>query len=255
MPMWDAGQAVDREAHNEYLSSIDEAFGMFLQGVETARDGFEGSLESARVALEVAQAQAAATHGRAIDAAWAGYKQQVASSAATARAREIAEARSRYLQTSAEARHTLDEARSAAREVYLRSVHEARLVFEAAVENEFAAHRDTLMAAGKYLEGSRGGHIRPDETPDETLPPPPAEFYTPDLSGEAYYAPGEEPSVSYEYSTVGEEPASPFEYGSAGEEPVGAYFAGGESGAEHSVPTAVYDEDEDDVILEGINPD
>lgn len=243
MPMWDAGQAVDREAHNEYLSSIDEAFGVFLQGVEAARDAFEGSLESARVALEVAQAQAAATHGRAIDAAWAGYKQQVASSASTARAREIAAARSRYLETSAEARRMLEDSRAAARESYLRSVHEARLAFEAAVENEFAGHRETLVAAGKYLEGQRPNHIRAvDEPALETLPPPPAELYAPDEPpSEAHRGAGEEDVPSYDMLLEQQETAS--------------YFEVDERDAEMSMPTAIFDEDEDDVILEGINPD
>jgi hypothetical protein len=240
MPMWDAGQAVDREAHNEYLSSIDEAFGVCLQGVETARDVFESNLESARVALEVAQAQAAATHGRAIDAAWAGYKQQVASSASTARAREIAESRSRYLETSAEARRALEEAKVAARDTYSRSVHEARVAFEAAVESEFAAHRETLTAAGKYLEGMKGGHIKAQaDTGMTDLPAP-----------ETYFA-AEEPVGAETYLESG-----PFAAAPVTAEPFEAESAPAhEAPPEPQVYTAVFDEDEDDVILEGINPD
>ena len=205
MPMWDAGQAVDREAQNDYLSTIDEAFEVCLQGVETAREAYEKDLESARVALEAAQAQLASSHGRAIDAAWAGYKERVASASSTSRARAIAEARGRYHEASAEAHRALEESEAAARDTYLRAVHAARVSFETAVDGEFNAHRETLATAGKYLEGTRGDHIKAPEALGELG----------EYRRESYFTPSEPPSRREE----------------------------------------VFFEDEDDVILEGINPD
>jgi hypothetical protein len=145
--------AADREARNEYLIDVDEAWELFRDGVERARSSYDETLEACGEAHVKTQADVSATHNQALDRAWAAYKQDVGDRRADRRAA----ARATYNDAAARCRQEFDAAMAAARRDYVNCVQSARLGYEAEFDQAFALHRETIRSVPKFLEPAAEG--------------------------------------------------------------------------------------------------
>jgi|HubBroStandDraft_1064217.scaffolds.fasta_scaffold30344_5 hypothetical protein len=141
--------ATDREARNEYLIDLDEAWEVCREDVEEARSSYETGLESTFAAHDRKQENASASHHQALDRAWTAYKQQVAG---TLTITDRAEARASYNGAAADIRHTYEETMTRDRASYVDAVHDACLAYEAALDQSFAKHREAIQKVRKFLK-------------------------------------------------------------------------------------------------------
>lgn len=139
--------AADREARNEYLIDIDEAWELFRDAVERARSSYDEALEACGEAHVNQQAEASAAHHHALDKAWAAYKQDVGDRRADRRAA----ARQTYNDAAALCRQHFEETMAAARDEYVRAVQATRLAYEAEFDHAFAVHREAIASVPKFL--------------------------------------------------------------------------------------------------------
>jgi hypothetical protein len=153
--LFDAGNGVaDREARNEYLSDLDEAWEVCKDSVEKVRNSYEDALETARNDYDAAQTSASSAHRRSIDEAWATYKAEVSAPPTRAKTRHevIGESREVYNRTVGRIRVSYDEAMSFASDDYARSLTDARQRYESAIDSAFAGHREATGRVRQFLE-------------------------------------------------------------------------------------------------------
>ncbi len=160
MPMTDPlSNAADREARNEYLSIIDEAWEVCCHAVESARESYEQMLETGRAGLEVALFESTQSHGKAVDDAWAAYKDVVAKASLATRRNVVVEARATYNERAASLRASYETAKDSAQQDYAKVVQDARSAFESALESEFAGLREAVRVAGKHIDPGDAGPV------------------------------------------------------------------------------------------------
>ncbi len=164
--------AADREARNEYLIEIDEAWELCRDAVEGARTNYETELDSSRGVFEWERAQASSVHGEALDVAWAKYKSEVGVTSARSRREVMAEARASYDLAVAELRKAYEERIGIAREGYVHRVEDARTAYEAAVDEALGSHRAAVHGVDRYLEP--GEHAVAGEPVGPVAPSDPA---------------------------------------------------------------------------------
>jgi len=144
--------AADREARNEYLIDIDEAWEACRDAVEGARKSYEEELDLGRLEFEERQGAAAAEHTTELDKAWDHYKQTVSNTPSENRRKVISEARVTYNEAAAGLRHNYAEAIDAARGAYAEATENVRLSYEATVDAALAAHREAVQSVRKFME-------------------------------------------------------------------------------------------------------
>jgi hypothetical protein len=144
--------ALDREARNEYLCELDEAWELCKQDIEQVRSSYEDALDSARHAYDARLEEASVAHGEAISEAWTAYRTEVNGSTAGDRREVIAEARVRYQSTVTAIRKSFRKSTADARAGYASALRTARLSYEEAIDSAFGSHHEAIEMVHHYLE-------------------------------------------------------------------------------------------------------
>jgi hypothetical protein len=166
--------ALDREARNEYLCELDEAWELCKQDIEQVRSSYEEALDSARHAYDARLEEASVAHGEAISEAWTNYRNEVNGSTAADRRELIAEARVRYQSTVTTIRKSYRKSTADARVGYAAALRTARMSYEEAIDSAYGSHREAIEMVHHYLELTEDDGDEMDLTPalEEPAPAP-----------------------------------------------------------------------------------
>ncbi len=164
--MTDVGSsALDREARNEYLCELDEAWELCKQDIEQVRSSYEEALDSARHAYDARLEEASVAHGEAISEAWTAYRNDVNAPTAGDRREVIAAARVRYQSTVTAIRKSYRKSTADARAGYATALRTARMSYEEAIDSAFGSHHEAIEMVHHYLELTEDDGDEMDLTP------------------------------------------------------------------------------------------
>jgi hypothetical protein len=157
-------RGADYEARDTFVSDVDEAWETCRDAVESARRWYAETVGAGRHNFEQQQRSASSSRRRSMDAAWAVYKQEVASAPTVPHARHdaVTAARAAYNASAAKIHAAYSSAVSEGREAYGRIVRDARSRYEAAAEAAFAEHRRALEEVSPAVESGSDTVVSPE---------------------------------------------------------------------------------------------